>query len=133
MHLAQGDVREGKWVALTSKQYSRMSCSEGYGYLKIGNHCLMTAGGWEHRGPKVHGRKYKEVEESNGEWVALVSDQKLDTLNAELLLLRNDTEPMRPGAGGTSHNGSATVRLSAALKIAVHKHALMASIRKAVC
>ncbi len=90
-------------------------------YLEHSNHWLLAAGEWEQRGPKVHGRKYKKVEEWNGEWVALVSDQELDTLNAELLLLHNDTEPEGSGAAGSSLNGSATVRLSAASLITVHK------------
>ena len=64
-----------------------------------------------HRGPRVHGRKYKKVEERDGEWVALVSDQQLDTLNAELLLLRNGTQPTRPEQAASSLEGTATVRL----------------------
>ena len=60
----------------------------------------------------VHGRMYKKVEEWNGEWVALVSDQELDTLNAELLLLQNNTQATGPGAAASSLGGHATVRLS---------------------
>lgn len=51
----------------------------------------LYAGDWAPRGPKVHGRKYLKLEELNGTWVALVSDEQLDTLNAELLVLHEST------------------------------------------
>ena len=64
-----------------------------------------------HKGPKVHGRKYKKVEEQQGEWLALVSDQQWDTLNAELLLLQNVTQATGPGAAASNFDGNATAKV----------------------
>ena len=54
---------------------------------------------------------YKKVEEWHSEWVALVSDQHLDTLNAELVLLNNHTLVEGEGAAASSRGANASVRL----------------------
>ena len=81
------------------------------GCLQNRTSSLGFAGEWVHKGPKVHGRKYKRVEERQGEWVALISDQQWDTLNAELLLLENTTQAMRPGAAASTFDGNATAKV----------------------
>lgn len=80
----------------------------------------------------MHGRKYKKVEERDGEWLALVSDQQQDTLNAELLLLQNGTQPTGPGPAASSLEGNAVVRLLlASVGLAHATCALMAHIGQA--
>jgi len=68
------------------------------------------AGMWVPRGPKVHGRKYRKVEEWNGKWAALVSDKQLDTLNAELIVLHNHTQDSALPVASAGLQGNATVR-----------------------
>ncbi len=58
----------------------------------------------------MHGRKYRKMEEWNGEWVALVSDEQLDTLNAELLVLHNHTQDSALPVASAGLGGNATVR-----------------------
>jgi len=58
----------------------------------------------------VHGRKYRKVEEWNGEWAALVSDEQLDTLNAELIMLHNHTQDSALPVASAGLRGNATVR-----------------------
>ena len=55
------------------------------------------------------------MEEWEGTWVALVSDEGLDTLNAELAMLHNDTHALMGGTGlrggPTGLGGNATVSI----------------------
>ena len=74
----------------------------------------LFAGEWVPRGPKAPGRKYQKMEEWKGVWLASVSDEQQDTLNAELQVLPDVT-----GAAGLveslrGHSENATVRSSAA-------------------
>ena len=86
-------------------------CLEVCTYDNHSQQIWLPAGEWVRRGPAVQGRMYKGVEEWHGQWVGLVSDQRLDTLNAELLLLQNNTQARVPAEHNSSLDGGATVRL----------------------
>ena len=66
------------------------------------------------RGPKAHGRKYQKVEEWRGVWLASVSDEQQDTLNAELQVLPDTTGDAGLRGSLEGHDENGTVVSSAA-------------------
>ena len=97
--------------------------SRGAGTLKL---ALLLPGEWVPRGPKVHGRKYQKMEEWKGVWLASVSNEQQDTLNAELQVLPDTTGAAGLQGSLRGGNENATVRSSAAShcssRVATHRY-----------
>ena len=79
----------------------------GAGTLKL---ALLLPGEWVPRGPKVHGRRYLKMEEWRSAWLASVSDEQRDTLNAELQILPDTTGAAGLRGSSRGQDENATVR-----------------------